>query len=154
MRRSSSPRRRTATQGFLAALGGALALLVTACSTPTPSRTELADALEDSGIPADVARCTAEAITESFDEDQLAQIVERGPSGAPADDPDRTDDPADRVRDALAVCRAQLPTTTLPLATTLPVVTTPPEQGSGGGSAVSPSSNRPAFDTVPSTAAP
>lgn len=145
------------TRRLLVTIAGGLTLLSAACSTPTPSRSELADALVDSGIPAPVARCTAEAITESFDDDQLARIVERGPGGAPADDPDRTDDATDKVRDALAACRAQLPTTTTTSTATLPVATTQPVGGSVDGSAAPTDEVGPgvseddgaSFDTVP-----
>lgn len=148
-------RRPSTTRRLLVPVAGGLTLLAASCATPTPSRSELADALVDSGIPAPVARCTAEAITESFSDDQLARIVERGPGGAPADDPDRTDDAVDEVGLALAACRAQLPTTTT--TSTLPVTTTQPVGGSVDPSAVPTNEVGPSvdgddgasFDTVP-----
>ncbi len=147
----------TTTVRLLVSVAGGLTLLSAACSTPAPSRSELADALVDSGIPAPVARCTAEAITESFDDDQLARIVERGPGGAPTDDPDRTDDAVDKVGLALAACRAQLPTTTAPSTTAAPVPTTQPVGGSVDPPAVPTTEVGPSvseddgasFDTVP-----
>lgn len=107
MRRPLAARRLVA----IAALG-LLAVTASACAEPVPDRDELAEALQDSGLTASVARCTADAITESLSEDELAQIAERGPGGAPPDDPKRSDDPTDQVRDAMAACRAELPTTT------------------------------------------
>lgn len=104
-------------------------VLVAACSAGTPSRNELVEALKTSGVPADVARCAADAMEDSLSSDQLAQIVERGPGGAPADDAERTDDPSDKVRAALAVCREDLPVTTVP-GTTVPGSPTVPSQGS------------------------
>jgi hypothetical protein len=126
----SIPTRRPAAFASAAVL--ALAVLVAACSAGTPSRNELVEALKTSGVPADVARCAADAMEDSLSSDQLAQIVERGPGGAPADDAERTDDPSDKVRAALAVCREDLPVTTVPGTTapgTVPGASTVPSQG-------------------------
>ncbi len=119
-----------------------LAVLITACSAGTPSRNELVEALKTSGIPPDVARCAADAIEDSLSSEQLAQIVERGPGGAPADDTERTDDPSDKVRAALAVCREDLPVTTVP-GTTVPGASTPPTLAT---------TTTPPATTVPATA--
>lgn len=163
-------------RGLVGPVALALAVLVAGCSGATPSRSELRDALAASGIPADVARCATDAIEDSLSTDEIAQIVERGSGGAPADDPDRTDDSSDRVRGALATCRETLPTTTLPPATTLPGATPVPTSQSGqtsdttsalpgdgstqpgpaAGSDVDGSATddtSPAFDTVPPTSA-
>lgn len=157
-----------------------LTVVLVACSAATPDRDELVGALQTSGVPADVARCAADAIEDSLSTDELAQIVERGPGGAPADDTERTDDPSDKVRAALAECREQLPTTTVPAETTVPGASTVPGVDPGqspttapapapttttagdgaSGSAPAPGSDAgssttddpsPGFDTVPST---
>lgn len=151
----------------LGVLVAGLAVGSMACSGPTPSRAELVDALRDSGVPTPVARCTADAITDKLSKDQVAQIVERGPGGAPADDPDRTDDPIDKVRAALAVCRADLPTSTTtpaaPADSTVPGSTSAPLGAPGGGTrdetssqpdGSGPAVTGPVFDTVPPTTTP
>lgn len=173
----SIPTRRPAALASLVAL--MLAVLITACSAGTPSRNELVEALKTSGIPADVARCAADAIEDSLSSEQLAQIVERGPGGAPADDTERTDDPSDKVRAALAVCREDLPVATVPGTTapgssplpTLGTTTTPTAStapATGGATDTAPSAGSdadsdadspgtdatgPAFDSVPPTTA-
>ncbi|HEX2578733.1 MAG TPA: hypothetical protein VHK88_20485 [Aquihabitans sp.] len=125
----------------IAALGG--------CSGGAPDRTELVEALETSGVPAAAARCTADALVDTLDDDQLALLAERGPGGAPRDDPDRTDDTSDRLREALTACREELPTTTGTSTTVTPTTTagTVPTTLAGGA----PSTSGPAFDTVPPT---
>ena len=89
---------------LLAAVGLGLGLF-TSCSSPVPSRTELVTALETSGIPRSQATCAADAILKNLSHDQVQLIVERGGGGVPPDDPKRTDDPSDKVRAALGVCR-------------------------------------------------
>lgn len=84
-----------------------------ACSASTPDRAELTDALATSGLPQDVARCAADALVSELSQEELDVLVERGNGGVPVDDPDRDDDPADRLRAALAGCQELLPTTTL-----------------------------------------
>lgn len=104
----------------------ALVLLV-ACAASTPRRDQLIDALGRSGIPTPVASCVADALVSDLSDDQLDQLVEFGAAGAPQDDPDRADDAADRLREALASCGDQLPTTTTtvdPGAPTIPVIPT------------------------------
>lgn len=106
-------RRPLAARRLVVLVAVSLAVIGTAaCAEPVPSRDELAEALQDSGLSASVARCTADAVTESLSAEQLARIAERGPGGAPRDDPDATSDPVDQVREAMVACRAELPTTT------------------------------------------
>lgn len=135
-------RRPLAARRFAAiAVSGLLAIAATSCAEPVPDRDELAEALQDSGLSASVARCTADAITENLSDDELAQIAERGPGGAPRDDPDETDDSTDQVREAMAICRAELPTTT-----TVPVATSTTTVGGIVDDGAS-------FDTAPTTGA-
>lgn len=99
----------------------ALSVGVAACAAPTPDRAELTDALAASGLPQDVARCAADALLSELSQEELDVLVERGNGGVPVDDPDRDDDPADRLRAALADCQELLPTTTLaPAASSVP----------------------------------
>jgi hypothetical protein len=70
-----------------------------------PSRSELVQALEASGIATERAECAADAVLDELSEEEIIELVERGPAGAPRDDPEATDDASDRVRDALAACQ-------------------------------------------------
>lgn len=81
-----------------------VAMLLGGCAE-APSRDELVEALESSGIPAAKAECAADAVLDELTEDEIIEIVERGPAGAPRDDPDSSDDASDRVRAALAECQ-------------------------------------------------
>jgi hypothetical protein len=87
-----------------------------ACSAPAPKQQELADALVDSGLSRKVADCTAKALTGSLSSSELARIAERGPGGAPVDDPKRSGEHIDDLVEAMARCRdlqiASQPTTT------------------------------------------
>lgn len=130
---------------LLVAVG--LAVVATACAKPVPSRAELVGALETSGIAPSEATCAADAILKNLSKDQVALIVERGSSGAPADDPNRTDDPSDKVRAALAACRAAAVTTSTSITT--PAPTTPTTTATGVTA-----TDAPVFDTVTTTAAP
>lgn len=85
-------------------VAAAAALVLGGCSQ-VPSRGELVHALEASGLPAAKAECAADAVLEELTDDEIIELVERGPAGAPRDDPDSTDDPSDRVRAALAECQ-------------------------------------------------
>lgn len=75
------------------------------CGADVPSRGELVHALELTGISTEKAECAADAVLESLSDEQIALLVERGPAGAPRDDPDRSDDAHDRVRAALSECQ-------------------------------------------------
>lgn len=94
-------------------VAGTLSFGVLACSTATPDRADLTDALVTSGLPRTVAQCASDALVSELSTDELDLLVERGNGGAPTDDPDRDDDAADRLRAALAGCQELLPTTTL-----------------------------------------
>lgn len=101
----------------LAVAGFALSL--TGCGSSTPTEAELVNSFKLAGMSSSQASCAADAIFDTLDGDQVAEIIERGPSGAPYDDPKRTDDDMDRVRAALAKCRAAAePETTGTSATT------------------------------------
>ena len=83
--------------GLLSAMSG--------CGASAPSRAELVRSLKRSGMPAAEASCAAGAIFATLSDKQVAEIVQRGGSGAPYDDPKRTDDDMDKVRAALTKCR-------------------------------------------------
>lgn len=124
-----------------ALVGPAAALvLVVACSASTPKRDQLTDALGRSGIPNPVATCVADALVSDLSDDQLDQLVEFGAAGAPKDDPERADDAADRLREALAACREELPTTTTTLDPGAPAIPVTPTTVGGtlGGARLDP----------------
>lgn len=79
--------------------------LLGSCGSSPPPKAELVDALRTSGIPATQARCAVDAIYATLSDEQVAQLVERGAGGVPKEDPDRTDDPTDRLTRAIARCR-------------------------------------------------
>ena len=105
---------------------------VAACSHPTPTADELTDAFVTSGLPEGRARCVSEALVKELTTKQLDLLVERGASGAPQDDPNLTDDAADRLRAAFTACTDQaikdgeVTTTTAAPVTTGPTGTTGP----------------------------
>ena len=119
-------RRMTARLGLVSigvlALGG--------CGADAPSRDELVHLLELTGIPPERAECAADAVLENLTEDEVVELVERGPAGAPRDDPKRTDDTSDEVRAALAACQQVGTTTTTgesgPTTSTPTTSSTPP----------------------------
>ncbi|MBX3287108.1 MAG: hypothetical protein KF703_17300 [Actinobacteria bacterium] len=114
----------------------ALGVGATACGTKPPSRQELVDSLVTSGLPKSESTCAADAIYDNLSSDEIAEIVERGGSGAPRDDPQDANDTMDKLRAALGVCRDQAAatSTTVPssstTSTTVPgsstTTTTPP----------------------------
>ena len=129
---ATSALRRPRWRRPLAGLGLAAALLGgAACSTPAPSRGEIAEALVDSGLSQEVADCTASALTKSLSTSELAEITERGSGGAPVDDPKRADDSYDKLVRAMADCR-DLQAATEPTTTT----TTVPLGGAGSSTTV------------------
>ena len=133
---------RSARRGrWLAPVVGPIVVLAGAvsCADPPPSD-DLVEALERSGLPAEQARCAADAIYEHLDDDQIAEIAERGPSGAPRDDPERTDDPMDLVREDMSKCRALGPTTT---------TTTAPSSTDASGGPAPASGSQPASTSSP-----
>lgn len=144
--------RRTARRGVAAVAVAAIALVALAgCSTPAPANDDIVDALVSSGLPEDVATCAADALTDTLTDDQLAELTERGGGGAPTDDPARTDDTADQLRDAMSRCRtlydASTTTTTAPAGSTTTSVA-PDDGGAGGGAAGDGAS----IDSTPTTA--
>lgn len=127
---------------WLAPVVGPIVVLAGAvsCADP-PSSDDLVEALERSGLPAEQARCAADAIYEHLDDDQIAEIAERGPSGAPRDDPERTDDPMDLVREDMSKCRVLGPTTT--------TTTTAPSSTDASGGPAPASGSQPASTSAP-----
>lgn len=115
--------RRVAWAGLVAAV-----VLVGGCAE-APSRDELVRALELSGIPTERAECAAEAVLGELSEDEVVELVQRGPAGAPRDDPDATDDSSDRVRAALAECQQVGATSTTTTSTTTTSTTTTTQPG-------------------------
>ena len=111
----------------MAASGFALSL--TGCGSSTPTEAELVNSFKLAGMSSSQASCAADAIFDTLNGDQVAEIIERGPSGVPYDDPKRTDDDMDRVRAALAKCRAAAESETTGTSTTttstIPAVTIP-----------------------------
>ncbi len=99
-------RRRTTASAALAAV----ALVVAGCSAGAPSRTEFVDALRTSGLSEADAGCVADAVLDELTEDEVALIVDRGPSGAPVDDATQGRDSLERVRAAIAACNVIIPT--------------------------------------------
>jgi len=96
-------------------VAAAMVLLLASCGGGAPGEQELADSLVDSGLSEQVATCAAEALFENMSSEEIDLVAERGGGGAPVDDPDRTDDTADKVREALVACQALIETTsTLP----------------------------------------
>lgn len=128
---------------WLAPVVGPIVVLAGAvsCADP-PSSDDLVEALERSGLPAEQARCAADAIYEHLDDDQIAEIAERGPSGAPRDDPERTDDPMDLVREDMSKCRVLGPTTTT-------TTTTAPSSTDASGGPAPASGSQPASTSAP-----
>lgn len=132
----AAPLRRTAVAVALVAMG---ALGVAGCSSKAPANEEIVEALVTSGLPEDVATCAADALTDTLSEEQLAQLTERGGGGAPVDDPARTDDTADQLRDAMSRCRTLFESSTTTTTTTVPegaTTTVAPDDGGAGGGAV------------------
>lgn len=78
---------------------------VRACSVTVPERDELVSSLMTSGLSEAVAECSADALFENLSDKELRQLTERGGGGAPVDDPNRSDDSSDKVRDAMTKCR-------------------------------------------------
>jgi hypothetical protein len=115
----------------------ALTLLgsVSACSDEVPAETELREALQASGLSAEVSECVASALSESLSDEELSELATRGSGAAPVDDPNRTDDSADQLRIAMDRCRLlqneSAPTTTT-LSTTTPSTTIPSTTTAGG----------------------
>lgn len=102
------PARPTRLRRAAGALVVAVALGVLAgCSQHAPSVDELTDAFVTSGLPEGRARCVSEALTKVLSDKELELLAERGASAAPYDDPNRTDDSADRLREAFTTCTDQ-----------------------------------------------
>ena len=95
-----------------------LVLGVAGCAEPTPSSSELEEALIDTGLEPEVAQCAAKALTGSLSEHDLADLTIRGSGAAPVDDPERDDDAYDQLRVAMDRCRTiqaeVAPTTVVP----------------------------------------
>ena len=98
---------------------GLVAAGLTACGTDPASSDDIKQGLVDAGVDAELAECAADAVVDNLSADQIVALMERGPAGAPRDDPERTEDDSDKVRAAIAECKEQV-------ATTVPVEPTPP----------------------------
>ena len=87
----------------------AVGLLLGACSTPAPNRTDVTKALVASGYKPAEARCLAEAYERVLTDDELRDVAERGGGGVPTTK-------ATRLSTALAACATgeQPSTTTVP----------------------------------------
>ncbi len=119
------PRRQpTLRLGAIAFAAASLAISLTGCGSSSPSEADLVRSLKLTGMSSSEASCAADAIFTTLSDDQVAQIIERGPSGVPYDDPARTTDDMDRVRAALAKCRAAAEPETIDTSTTMPVTST------------------------------
>lgn len=88
----------------MAAAMVAAALAVVGCSAGAPSRAEFVDALRTSGLSQADAGCVADAVLDELSDEEVALIVDRGPSGAPVDDATQGRDSLERVRAAIAAC--------------------------------------------------
>jgi hypothetical protein len=106
--RQARPLRRWRTDAS-AALAVAV-LVVAGCAAGAPSRTEFVDALRTTGLSQSEAGCVADAVLDELTEDEVALIVDRGPSGAPVDDATQGRDSLERVRAAVAACEVAVPT--------------------------------------------
>ena len=137
-------RRRTRLAAVALATVGAFAL--GSCSAPAPSRSDIATALVDSGLPRKTSDCIAKALTTTLSDAELQEIVERGAGGAPVDDPKVSGESADELSAAMVKCRelmlTEAPTTT----------TTAPEAGSTSTTlAISLPEDGPVFNTTSTT---
>lgn len=148
---------RSAGARALLGLGCAVSLVLglSGCAG-NPDQPELTDALVTAGVPEGVARCAADALIDNLSDDELAQLVTRGPGGAPRDDAEEPGEPADLLRDALAACREDLPSETVPVeggepgGTTVTTPTTGPATTDPATTEPGSSTTRgPVFDTVP-----
>lgn len=124
---TARPSRRPAA-AVLALLAAVLVVLGAGCSQDPPSQADLADALITSGVSKPQADCVAKAVYANLTKAQLEQLVERGSGGVPKNDPNRTDDTADRLTQAMARCQSAGQETSSDPTQTEPPVTTP---GSG-----------------------
>jgi hypothetical protein len=105
---------------------------VSACSDEVPAETELREALQASGLSAEVSECVASALSESLSDEELSELATRGGGAAPVDDPNRTDDSADALRIAMDRCR-QIKAETQATTTTEATATTAPSSTTAGG---------------------
>ncbi|MEO6987735.1 MAG: hypothetical protein ABI239_03715 [Aquihabitans sp.] len=135
----------------LVVLAGGVWFLLTSFEAEPPNHSELVDAYESSGMPPALAECAADAILDNLSDHEVSMIVERGPSGAPVDDPDVDDEPIDRARAALTECRDLVPTTTEPGQGTDDQPTAPQTSTTAEGPQTTDGAS---FDTVAPTSAP
>ncbi len=141
----------------VAALVGGVWYLLSSFEAVPPTRSQLVGAYETSGMPKDQAECAADAILGNLSDHQVSMIVERGPSGAPVDDPKKDDEPIDRARTALSKCRESVTLTTEPGQGTddpAPPATPTTAEGSSTTIGESPTTDEGSFDTVAPTSAP
>lgn len=94
----------------MAATLATVVLVVSGCAAGAPSRSEFVDALRTTGLNQAEAGCVADAVLDELTEDEVALIVDRGPSGAPVDDATQGRDSLERVRAAIAACAVTVTT--------------------------------------------
>ncbi|MCU1355404.1 MAG: hypothetical protein JWM89_822 [Acidimicrobiales bacterium] len=128
-----------------------------ACSKPIPPQSDFVDALRRSGIPAVEARCTAKAVYSTLSESELREVIARGASGVPKNDPASTKDHTDRLTLAITACRTAAessePTRQGVPATTAPATTTTAGASFGPTATSTPPADGPTASTsVPTTA--
>lgn len=135
----------------LVVLAGGVWFLLTSFEAEPPARSELVGAYESSGMPPALAECAADAILDNLSDHEVSMIVERGPSGAPVDDPEIDDEPIDRARAALTECRDLVPSTTEPGQGTDDQPAAPQTSTTAEGA---PTTDGASFDTVAPTSTP
>lgn len=140
-RRGPQPARVIAVVAALAVTLGVVWFLVTSFEADPPTRDQLIDAYRSAGMAEEQAACSADAVLDNFSDHEVSMIVERGPSGAPVDDPAVPDEPIDQVRAALTACQLISPSTSEPADVTTTTV---------AGSV--PTTEAASFDTVATTA--
>jgi hypothetical protein len=92
----------------LVALAASVVVLAAAgCSKSVPPQDEYVKALVTSGVPAAEARCTARAAYRILSKSELKDLIDRGSSGVPKNDPDNSTDHADRLAIAMGKCHDQ-----------------------------------------------
>ena len=140
----------------MAAVVGGIWYLLSRFEAVPPTRSELIGAYESSGMPTAEAECAASAILDNLSDHQVSMIVERGPSGAPVDDPKKDDEPIDRARAALSKCRESVTPTTEAGQGTDDRVPGAPTTAEGSSTTIgdSPTTDGGSFDTVAPSSTP
>ncbi|MGI8756721.1 MAG: hypothetical protein ACR2MB_12860, partial [Acidimicrobiales bacterium] len=111
------------------------------------------------GVPAAEARCSVDAVFKTLTDNQIRDLYQRGNGGTPKDDPNDTNDAANRLTEAMGKCRDAASTTTTSegvgpapetSTTTVPTpTTTVPGASSTSGPAFTATDGSSASTTVP-----